>query len=79
MKLTPLNITLACVLVWAISELNLDTEMTFSWGWLIVLCVTLAFIDLGFRLIFRDMKKLWLSQIAFILVVGILAVVIRVI
>lgn len=79
MKLTPLNITLACVLVWVISELNLDTEMTFSWGWLVVLCVTLSLIDLGFRMVFRDIKKLWYSQIAFILMVGILAVVIKLI
>src|SRR5690606_40383771 len=77
MKLTPLNITLACVLVWAISEMNLDTEMTFSWGWLIALCVILSLIDLGFRMIFKDLKKVWFAQIAFILVVGVLMVVIR--
>ncbi len=79
MKLTPLNITLACVLVWVISELNLDTEMTFSWGWLIALCVILSLVDLGFRMIFKDLKKLWFTQIAFILVVGMLMVLIRVV
>ena len=79
MKLTPLNITLACVLVWVISELNLDTELTFSWGWLIALCVILSLIDLGFRMIFKDLKKLWFTQIAFILVVGMLMVLIRVV
>ncbi|NGM64755.1 hypothetical protein [Sphingobacterium sp. SGR-19] len=78
MKLTPLNITLACVLVWVISEMNLDTEMTFSWDWLIALCVILSLVDLGFRMIFKDLKKLWFAQIAFILVVGILMVVIKV-
>lgn len=78
MKLTPLNIALACVLVWVISELNLDTEMTFSWGWLVVLCVILSLIDLGFRMFIKDVKRLWWSQIAFIIVVGILMVIIRV-
>src|SRR5690606_3357114 len=77
-KLTPLNITLACLLVWAISELNFDTEMTSSWGWLIALCVILSLIDLGFRMIFKNLKKLWFAQVAFVLVVGILMVVIRV-
>lgn len=77
MKLTPVNITLACILVWVISELNLDTEMTFSWGWLVALCVILSLVDLGFRMIFKDLKKLWFAQIAFILVVGILMVMIR--
>lgn len=77
MKLTPVNITLACILVWVISELNLDTEMTFSWGWLVALCVILSLVDLGFRMIFKDLKKIWFAQIAFILVVGILMVMIR--
>jgi len=78
MKLTPINIALACILMWAISELNIDTEMTFSWGWLIALCVILSLIDLAFRIFIKDLKNLWYAQIGFILVVGILMVVIRI-
>ena len=78
MKLTPLNITLACILVWSISEWGQEGNRIFSIGWLIVLLVVLGVLDLGFRLIFKDIKNLWLAQIGFILVVGILMVVIRV-
>lgn len=77
MKLTPLNIVLACVLVWFLSEINLEGEQLFSWGWMIVFVVLLAALDLIFRLLFREVRRLWIMQIAFILVVSILMVLIR--
>lgn len=77
MKLTPLNIVLACVLVWFLSEINLEGEQLFSWGWIIVFIVLLAALDLIFRLLFREVRRLWIMQIAFILVVSILMVLIR--
>lgn len=77
MKLTPLNIVLACVLVWFLSEINLEGEQLFSWGWMIVFIVLLAALDLIFRLLFREVRRLWIMQIAFILVVSILMVLIR--
>lgn len=77
MKLTPLNITLACVLVWFISEWNLDGGQLFSLGWMALLVILLALLDLGFRLLFRDLKKLWLVQIGFIVVVSILVVLLK--
>lgn len=77
MKLTPLNIVLACVLVWFLSKINLEGEQLFSWGWMIVFVVLLAALDLIFRLLFREVRRLWIMQIAFILVVSILMVLIR--
>lgn len=77
MKLTPLNITLACILVWVISEWSNEQEKIMSWGWLLVLTVFLAVIDLGFRLFFKDLKRIWLLQIGFILLVGILMVILK--
>lgn len=79
MKLTPLNITLACVLVWFISEWNLEGGQLFSWGWMLLFVVLLALLDLGFRLIFKDLKKLWIMQIGFILIVSILVVLLKLI
>lgn len=80
MKLTPLNIVLACVLVWFLSEMNIDEgDQLFSWGWMIVFILLLAALDLGFRLIFKDAKRLWIMQIAFVLVVSILLVLIKMI
>src|SRR5690606_20074401 len=56
-KFTPLNITLACILVWFVSELTLDGTPLLSLGWMVVLLILLALLDLGFRLIFTDIKR----------------------
>lgn len=77
MKLTPLNITLACILVWVISEWGSEQEQIMSWGWLSVLIIFLAVVDLGFRLFFKDLKRIWLLQIGFILLVGILMIILK--
>lgn len=77
MKLTPLNITLACILVWFLSEWNMDGGQLFSWPWMVLLLVLLALLDLVFRLLFKDLKKLWFTQLGFILVVSILIVLIK--
>ena len=79
MKLTPFNITLACLLVWFISEINLDTDMTFSWGWLLALCVILSVLDLGFRILFKELKRLWMMEVGFLVLVGILMLLIKVV
>lgn len=78
MKLTPLNIALACVLVWAISELGNEGEPLFSWVWLVVLSVLLVFVDILFRIWVRDIQRLWVMQIGFMIIVGIVTVLIKI-
>ncbi|MDM1048895.1 hypothetical protein [Sphingobacterium hotanense] len=78
MKLTPLNITLACVLVWAISEMGNEGEPLFSWVWLVVLSVLLVFVDILFRVWVRDIQRLWVMQIGFMIIVGIVTVLIKI-
>ncbi|WP_240452790.1 MULTISPECIES: hypothetical protein [Sphingobacterium] len=77
MKLTPLNIALACILVWMISEWGSEQEQIMSWGWLLALAIVISLVDLGFRLLFKDIKRVWFLQIGFILVVGILMVILK--
>jgi len=76
-KLTPLNIALAVILVWVISEWQFDQEMIFTWGWLIIWIVVVCLVDLAFRLIFKDLKQIWFLQIAFILIVGMLMIILK--
>lgn len=78
MKLTPLNITLAVIVVWLLSEWKTDQEMIFSWGWLITLLVVISLVDVGFRLVFKNLKKIWFLQIGFILIVGILMIIMKI-
>lgn len=78
MKLTPLNIALAVILVWLLSEWKMDQEMIFSIGWLVLLLLVVSLVDLGFRLIFKDLKKIWFLQIGFILIVGIVMIILKI-
>lgn len=78
-KLTPLNIALAVVLVWLFSEWNTNQDMLFSWSWLCVWVVVIALVDLAFRIVFKDLKKIWFLQIGFILIVGMLMIVLKLI
>ncbi|MCI0922383.1 hypothetical protein [Sphingobacterium rhinopitheci] len=78
MKLTPLNITLAVILVWLLSEWKMDQEMIFSWGWLVLLLVILSLVDLAFRIIFKELKKIWFLEIGFILIVGIVMIILKI-
>ncbi|WP_313260827.1 hypothetical protein [Sphingobacterium sp.] len=77
MKLTPLNITLACILVWAISEMGLVEKPLFSWAWLLILSIVLIVVDILFRLWTKNTQRLWIMQIGFILVVGIISMLIK--
>jgi len=78
MKLTPLNITLACVLVWAISEFGAEDAPMFSVGWLILLSIVLIVVDILFRLWVRQSQYLWMLQIGFLLVVAIVIIMIKI-
>ncbi|OYD43831.1 hypothetical protein [Sphingobacterium cellulitidis] len=77
MKLTPLNITLACILVWAVSEMGTGEKPLFSWGMLVILSIVLIVVDILFRLWTKNVQRLWMMQIGFILVVGIVSMLIK--
>lgn len=77
MKLTPLNIALACVLVWVISEMGTEGKAVFSWVGLIILSMVLIVVDILFRLWTKNPQRLWIMQIGFILVVGIISMIIK--
>jgi len=66
------------ILVWVISEWQMDQEQIFSLGWLIVWIVVISLVDVAFRLLFKDLKKIWFLQIAFILIVGMLMIILKI-
>ncbi|SFT13538.1 hypothetical protein [Sphingobacterium wenxiniae] len=77
MKLTPLNIVLACFLAWCVSEWGND-QLQMTWWAILLMVVLLIVCDLLFRIVLKDFKRLWMGQIGFVLIAGILMVVIRV-
>lgn len=77
MKLTPLNIVLACLVAWWIGEWAND-EMAFS-GWLFALFLVFVLLsDLVFRVLIKDLRKLWMGEIGFVLLTGILVILIKI-
>ena len=77
MKLTPLNIVIACFLTWIVSEWGND-QLSLPWWKVILFLVIIVLADIVFRLFVKDLKKLWISEIGFILVSGILMVVLKI-
>ena len=78
MKLTPLNIVIACFLAWCVSEWGND-ELVISWWKLTLFGLAILISDLLLRITIKDIKKLWAAQIGFILVASILILIIRIV
>jgi len=77
MKLTPLNIVLACVLTWIISELGSE-QLLLPWWQVTLLIGSILLADILFRVFVKDIKKLWILEMVFVLITGILAVGLRI-
>ena len=73
MKLTPLNIVLACVITWIISEWGSE-QLLLPWWQVALFIGAILFADILFRVFVKDIKKLWILEIGFVLVSGILAI-----
>lgn len=78
LRLTPLNITLACVLAWYITDYNSGIAQSISWIWLIVFLIFISIVDILFRMRYRNMSRLWIMEVGFILVVAILFILIKI-
>lgn len=78
MKLSPLNIVLSCILVWVITELGEGQDAIMSWWKLTLVLVIIIVSDLLFRLWVPDIKRLWGLQIAYIVLVAVAAIGIKI-
>ncbi|GHE23671.1 hypothetical protein [Sphingobacterium griseoflavum] len=77
MKLTPLNIVVACFLTWIVSEWG-NAQLRLEWWQVVLFLVVISLADVVFRLFVKDLKKLWINEIGFILVSGILVIVLKI-
>ena len=77
MKLSPLNIAQACLLVWYIDEWGKDQALIPMWQ-LALFLVLLLLVDLVFRYYIKATRNLWMSEIGFILLTGILVVLLKI-
>jgi len=77
LKLTPLNIALACILVWFFSELGNPVGTMISIPWMLALVVILSVVDLLLRIWLKSLKRVWIFEIGFILMVSIVTLLIK--
>ncbi|MDQ1152239.1 hypothetical protein [Sphingobacterium zeae] len=78
MRFTPLNIASACLVAWFVMENPDDEKALFTWGAFILLLLILTVIDIAFRVFVKQNKKMWLLQSAFLVVVCVTSLIVKV-
>ncbi len=78
MRFTPLNIASACLVAWFVMENPNDEKALFTWGAFILLLLILTVVDIAFRVFVKQNKKMWLLQLAFLVVVCVTSLIVKV-
>lgn len=79
MRFTPLNIASACLVAWFVTENPNDERALFTWGAFIALMVLLTAVDILFRVLIKENKKMWMLQLAFLVLVCVASPIVKVI
>jgi hypothetical protein len=77
MRFTPLNIASACLVAWFVMENADDEKALFTWGAFILLLVLLIAVDIAFRVLIKDNKKMWILQLAFLVLVSLTSLIVK--
>jgi len=77
-RFTPLNIASACLVAWFVMENPNDEKAVFTWGAFILLLLILTVVDIAFRVFVKQNKKMWLLQLAFLVVVCVTSLIVKV-
>jgi hypothetical protein len=77
-RFTPLNIASACLVAWFVMENPNDEKALFTWGAFILLLLILTVVDIVFRVFVKQNKKMWLLQLAFLVVVCVTSLIVKV-
>lgn len=78
MRFTPLNIATACLVAWFVMENPNDEKALFTWGAFVLLLLVLTVVDILFRVFVKQNKKMWLLQLAFLVVVCVTSLIVKV-
>lgn len=65
-KITPLNIVVACLIVWAVSALIDGALASAQLIWIGVLAVLIVVVDIMFRMMLPEPRRLWMIQLLFL-------------
>jgi len=77
-RFTPLNIASASLVAWFVMENSADEKALFTWGAFILLLLIFTLVDIAFRVFVKQNKKMWLLQLAFLVVVCVTSLIVKV-
>lgn len=72
-KITPLNIVVAILIVWAVSGLMDGVIASSQLIWVGLLVVLVILVDIMFRMMLKTPKRLWMIQLLFLVLTVIVA------
>lgn len=72
-KITPLNIVVAILIVWAVSGLMDGAIASSQLIWIGFLAVLVILVDIMFRMMLKTPKRLWMIQLLFLVLTVIVA------
>lgn len=72
-KITPLNMVVAILIVWAVSGLMDGAIASSQLIWIGFLAVLVVLVDIMFRMMLKTPKRLWMIQLLFLVLTVIVA------
>jgi len=78
MRITPLNIASALLLTAMLWQLLTDENRFAGIGWFLLLLLVLVVADQFFRLLLRGMRRIWIAEAGFIILVVVVIWIIRI-
>lgn len=72
-KITPLNIVVAILIVWAVSGLMDGAIASSQLIWIGLLVVLVILVDIMFRMMLKTPERLWMIQLLFLVLTVIVA------
>lgn len=78
LRITPLNIAAALLVTWLLWQVIADEIGVGAIGWFLLLLLVLVAADQFFRLLLRKLKRVWMAEGVFLVLVVVLIWVIRV-
>lgn len=72
-KITPLNIVVAILVVWAVSGLIDGSLFSSQLVWIGLLAVIIIVVDIMFRMTLKAPRRLWLIQLLFLVLTAVVA------
>ncbi len=69
LRITPLNITSALLLTWLLWQIIIDRISVGTIGWIFLLLLVLVVADQFFRLMLRNLRRVWIAEGIFVVFV----------